>query len=117
MGEQPAKDQDQDTSGRKTGPLYASDAPDSAPLREHSQGPHTTPLTTAVRRIGGAQAQSLRVLRRAIPTLRSRPTGTRTVEYRGRPRHLVISAILLTIILTFIMTVPLLPGQVQIEPG
>jgi putative nucleotidyltransferase with HDIG domain len=41
----------------------------------------------------------------------------RSVEYKGRPRHLVISAIVLTFVLTFIMTVPLLPGQVQIAPG
>lgn len=39
------------------------------------------------------------------------------MQYKGRPRHLVISGILLTVILTFIMTVPLIPGQVQIEPG
>jgi putative nucleotidyltransferase with HDIG domain len=59
----------------------------------------------------------LRVLRRAFPTLRSRPTGTQTEQYTGSPQHLVLSAVLLTVILTFIMTVPLLPGQVQIQPG
>src|SRR5436305_2967336 len=114
MGEQPATEQ----SGPRgnTTPLFKKDAPDHDSASESDP---TVSTTVSNKKPGMAQAQVARVraLRRTIPTLRSRPTGTRSVEYKGRPRHLVISAIVLTFVLTFIMTVPLLPGLVQIQPG
>lgn len=37
--------------------------------------------------------------------------------FRARPIHLVISAVLLTVLVTLIISAPLLPGQVDIQPG
>ena len=61
----------------------------------------------------------LRVLKRAIPTIRSlysREHGE-SVQYHGKPVHLVISAVILTVLITLIISVPLLPGQVELQPG
>src|SRR4051812_47068564 len=103
--------QQQNVPGSKTAPLSPDDSPDGTPATPERTSPSTG------RRSGGPHQPGLRVLRRAFPTLRSRPTGSLSVQYHGRPRHVVISALLLTVVLTVIMTVPLLPGQVQIEPG
>ena len=70
-------------------------------------------------RHASSQPGGLRALRRAIPTFRSlsaRQQGE-SVEYKGRPAHLILSAALLTVVITFIMSVPLLPGQVELQPG
>jgi putative nucleotidyltransferase with HDIG domain len=107
MGEQPAKDQS--VPGSKTAPLNGD-----IPLAE---GLHAAPPPSAPTSSGGSQPQGLRAWRRAILTLRSQPTGPDNVQFKGSPRHLVISGILLMVIITLIMTVPLLPGQVQIQPG
>src|SRR5438105_3867279 len=70
---------------------------------------------------GGLRAlRPLRPLRRAIPTFRSRSGRIQppsNAPYRGRPVHLVVSAVVLTVLVTLIMSVPLLPGQVELQPG
>jgi putative nucleotidyltransferase with HDIG domain len=51
---------------------------------------------------------------------RSRPVSPLAGEaepYKGRPRHVVFSAIFLIVVLTGIMVVPFQPGQDSIEPG
>ena len=61
----------------------------------------------------------LRALKRAIPTFRSlyaRQQGE-SVVYQGKPAQLVVSAVLLTAFITLIMSIPLLPGQVELQPG
>lgn len=110
MGEQPTEEAGKPVGKSVTTPLQNDASSNSNPTSMSQPQPPS-------RRAGGKDTQGLRGLRRAIPTLRSRPSGKQSIEYRGRPRHLVISAVLLTIALTFIMTITLLPGQVQIEPG
>lgn len=61
----------------------------------------------------------LRALRRAIPTFRSlyaREHGE-SVLHRGKPAYVALSAVVLTFLITLIMSVPLLPGQIELQPG
>ncbi|HKP53714.1 MAG TPA: HDIG domain-containing protein [Chloroflexia bacterium] len=55
---------------------------------------------------------------RPVLPFRRRPAGPlpgQTEQYRGRPHHVLISAVLLTVILSVIMVAPILPGQVDIQ--
>src|SRR5688500_10892970 len=68
---------------------------------------------------GSAPSHSIRALRPPIP-LRTRPVGPlqgETEQHKGRPRHLVISALVLTLVLSAVMTLPIQPNQVEIQPG
>ncbi len=69
--------------------------------------------------MGRIAHQSLRVLRpllsrRAGPVA---PTPPESDHPRGSPRLLALSAVALTVVLSVVMTIPLLPNEVQIEPG
>lgn len=61
----------------------------------------------------------LRVLKRAIPTIRSLYSIQQgeSAPPTGKPAQLVVSAIALTVLITLIMSIPLLPGQVELQPG
>ncbi|HEX8222090.1 MAG TPA: HDIG domain-containing protein [Chloroflexia bacterium] len=74
------------------------------------------PATSTGRRQGqqSAGAARFRLPFRARPVS---PIAGEAEPYRGRPRHVVISAIFLIIALTAIMVVPFQPGQDSIEPG
>ncbi len=67
----------------------------------------------------GPSTGGLRALRRAFPTFRSlyARQQAESVPYKGKPVHLIVSAILLTVLITLLMSIPLLPGQVELEPG
>lgn len=59
-----------------------------------------------------------RALRPPIPIKRRPVDPINDPEpYKGRPRHLVFSTIVLTVVLTAIMAFPLVPSQVEIQPG
>ncbi|HVG00831.1 MAG TPA: hypothetical protein VND68_13415, partial [Chloroflexia bacterium] len=69
---------------------------------------------------GRRQAQQPSGATRFRLPFRARPVSPLAGEaepYRGRPRHVVFSAIFLIIALTAIMVVPFQPGQDSIEPG
>jgi putative nucleotidyltransferase with HDIG domain len=57
---------------------------------------------------------------RPVLPFRRHPAGPlpgETEQYRGRPHHVLLSAVLLTIILSVVMVVPLLPGQLDLQGG
>jgi putative nucleotidyltransferase with HDIG domain len=62
---------------------------------------------------------SLGALRRALPFRRHpvSPIAGETEQYKGTEQLVILSGVLLTLVLTVIMTVSVLPGQVQIEAG
>src|SRR3954447_3450386 len=99
---------DQDSTGRDGAPASASvSIPVSASSSDHANS-------------SGRPAQNSRRALRPLLPMRTRPVSPlagETEPYWGRPLHLVISAILLTFLLTFIIAVPLVPGQLEIEPG
>ncbi len=45
------------------------------------------------------------------------PLSGETEQYVGTERHIILSGIILTLVLSFIMTASLLPGQAGVEPG
>lgn len=57
--------------------------------------------------------------RRVLPFRRhaAGPLPGEIEQYRGRPRHVILSALLLTAVLSAIMVAPVLPGQVDIQEG
>ncbi|MDQ5826257.1 MAG: HDIG domain-containing protein [Chloroflexota bacterium] len=80
-----------------------------------STQPHK-PTATGARR----QSQQLASAMRLRLPFRSRPVSPIAGEaepYKGRPRHVVLSAIFLIVVLTGIMVVPFQPGQDSIEAG
>ncbi|HYP41383.1 MAG TPA: hypothetical protein VEX13_13570, partial [Chloroflexia bacterium] len=70
-------------------------------------------------RAARSEGAGLRLLRPLL-SRRSRPVSPllgETEQYKGTVRHLILSGLLLTIVLSVVMTIPLLPGQVDIKPG
>ncbi|HYO48598.1 MAG TPA: HDIG domain-containing protein [Chloroflexia bacterium] len=66
-----------------------------------------------------SEGAGMRLLRPLL-SRRSRPVSPllgETEQYKGTVRHLILSGLLLTIILSLVMTVSLVPGQVDIQPG
>jgi putative nucleotidyltransferase with HDIG domain len=78
-------------------------------------GAHTRGRARAPR----SEGAGMRLLRPLL-SRRSRPVSPllgETEPYKGTVRHLILSGLLLTIILSLVMTVSLVPGQVDIQPG
>lgn len=102
-------------------------APDTLPLPPSDTASVLVPSTSEAQSRKPRQGapspgplRALRPLRGAIPTFRSRSTTTaqhHNALFQGKPFHLVISAIVLTVLVTAIISAPILPGQVDIQPG
>lgn len=92
--------------------------PSQPPHVENDARPATPqkPASAGGRRQGPHYGGAMRL---RLP-FRSRPVSPIAGEaepYKGRPRHVVLSAIFLIVVLTGIMVVPFQPGQDTIEPG
>src|SRR5207244_7456883 len=73
------------------------------------------PLPQAPRATG----HGLRALRPLLP-LRTKPVGPQSVDaesHKGNPFLLALSALVLSALITLIITVPLLPAQLEVTPG
>src|SRR5207237_3474453 len=63
---------------------------------------------------GSAPTMGAPPLKRAHP---SSPLPVEAEHYQATPRHLILSAALLAILLSVVMTLPFVPGQVEITAG
>ena len=84
----------------------------------------TQPLTpTEAPAHGSGGQQRFQAARRTIPTRRSRPVAAHHAHGTSGERPTLLArlvplfAALLAVVLAFIMSVPILPGQLSIEPG
>lgn len=100
-----------------------SDKPKSDNPSLHAGGKNgTAHKGDSPRELAGTQRAAHHTLLSFRPLLpfRSAPVSPLpgvTEQYKGRPRHLVLSALVLTLLLSAVMTVAILPGQVDIRPG